>query len=86
MTYGFRALMVIQFDGQELTLTDNLTGEDEIHIPGSLFLKGFEIVGINPQDEVGILAIWFVCMHMVSVIYLLWYKHRNRRIFVYSNK
>jgi hypothetical protein len=88
MTYGFRALMCIQFDGQQLNLTSADLGEDEIviSISGTEFLEGFEIVGIDPQEQVGILAIWLLCMHLVSVIYLLLYKHRNKRTFVYSGR
>lgn len=85
MTYGFKALMTIQFGGEDLIITAAAIGGKEVPIPGDLFLKDLEIVDVKPMQQIGILAIWWVCMHLVSVIYLFWNKRRNKRIFVYSD-
>ena len=89
MTYGFRALMNIQFGDEELTITtppDGPIGEQTINVPGNEILGGFEMAGFSPRADIGNLVIWMFCMHLVSIIYLFWNKHKNKRVFVYSDK
>eukprot|EP00984_Skeletonema_dohrnii_P003814 scaffold1311_cov140-Skeletonema_dohrnii-CCMP3373.AAC.1 len=86
MTYGFRALMNIEFKGEDVPITIPINGtEQTITIPGDQILDGFEMAGHEPTTDIGILVVWMFCMHLVSIIYLLWYKYRTKRVFVYSD-
>jgi len=92
MTYGFRILMTIEFkdallpitvDGNELpTISDEIGNE----LKGDALLKSFEMASFNPKTDVAILVAWMFCMHLVSIIYLFWYKYRSKRVFLYSDK
>ena len=94
MTYGFRTLMELEFAGSELNISGEMKGTDQIvplpgntlrTLPGNILLKGFEIVGVEPEIDILILVVWLLCMHLVSIIYLFWSKRRARRTFVYSD-
>lgn len=83
--------MNIEFGDEELTITTPpdgpLGGDGEtINVPGNALLNGFEMEGYSPRADIGNLVIWFFCMHLVSIIYLIWHKRKNKRVFVYSDK
>ena len=84
MTYGFRSLMEIEFGGVDLHVRYNGT-ESPIVMDGDQLLKFFEI-DTEPIQDIGILVAWVCLMHLVSIAYLLWYKYKTKRTFVYSDK
>ena len=98
MTYGFRAIMNLEYAGNNLTVTIpplNATEytdqaidipEHTQTLPGDFVIKMFEMEGYEPGKDIGIMVAWMFCMHLVSIIYLLWYKYKTKRIFVYSDK
>lgn len=98
MTYGFRALMNIEYGGRNFTVSvpplPNGTEStalssavpEEIALPGNWVIDFFEMGGYDPRTDIFVLVGWMFCMHLVSIIYLLWNKHRTRRVFVYSDK
>ena len=91
-TYGFRAIMNLEYAGNNLTVTTparNATEYTDLVLPsfsGDVILETFEMEGYEPGKDIGIMVVWMFCMHLVSIIYLLWYKYKTKRIFVYSDK
>ena len=84
MTYGFRSLMEIEYGGVDLHVSYNGT-ETPIVMNGDDLLKFFEI-DTEPIQDIGILVAWVCLMHFISIAYLLWYKYKTKRTFVYSDK
>ena len=76
-------MMEIEFAGSELTIT-GMDGRS-MQMKGNDLLKGFEIVNIDPVSDIRALVCWTLEVHVLSIIYLLWYKRRTRRAFVYSD-
>lgn len=86
MTYGFRSLMQIEYGGDDLHIQENVNNTDyNIEMEGDDLLKFFEI-DTEPIQDIGILIAWVCLMHLVSIAYLLWYKYKSKRTFVYSDK
>lgn len=86
MTYGFRSLMQIEYGGDDLHMQKNVNNKDyNIVMEGDDLLKFFEI-DTEPIQDIGILIAWVCLMHLVSIAYLLWYKYKSKRTFVYSDK
>jgi hypothetical protein len=83
MTYGFRSLMQIEYGGVDLHL--NVNGTDIGEFNGDDLLKFFEI-DAEPIQDIGILIAWICLMHLISIAYLIWYKYKSKRTFVYSDK
>ena len=95
MTYGFRAIMNLEYAGNNLTVSfpfpaNNGTAIDipelSITLSGDLILKNFEMEGFEVGKDIWTMVAWMFCMHLVSIIYLLWYKYKTKRMFVYSDK
>jgi len=53
---------------------------------GNAILKSFEMEDVNLTQDVIVLIIWGIAMHVVSIIYLSWTNHKSRRMFVYSDE
>ena len=88
MTYGFRSLMQIEYGDNNLHVETNIyaNGTDaSIVVDGDDLLKFFEI-DTKPIQDIGILVAWVCLMHFISIAYLLWYKWKSKRTFVYSDK
>ncbi len=100
MTYGFRALMTTEYAGKNFTVsTDSLPLSDglkqtalsarvpeEVSLPGDFIIKFFEMEGYATRTDILVLVAWIFGMHLVSIMYLLWKRYKNRRMFVYSDK
>lgn len=97
MTYGFRALMLLEFTDADLQISaDGMESKEPISgndlrecsegLEGNDLLESYEMKGYNPKMDIVILVSWMFCMHLVTIIYLLWHKYRARRAFVYSDE
>ena len=100
MTYGFRAFMTTEYAGKNFTVsTDKLplpdglvpTGlsakvPEEVPLPGDYIITFFEMDGYATRTDILVLVLWMFVMHLVSIIYLLWKRYKNRRMFIYSDK
>ena len=78
--------MQIEYGGQNLPLNKDVNGTDyDIVMNGDDLLKFFEI-DTEPIKDIGILVAWVCLMHLVSIAYLIWYRYKSKRTFVYSDK
>ena len=41
--------------------------------------------GYDPNKDIATLVSWMFCMHLVSIVYLIWHNYRTRRVFLYSD-
>lgn len=53
---------------------------------GMAILESFEMENVNVAQDMIVLAVWTLVMHLVSMIYLVWKQYKGRRIFVYDDE
>lgn len=58
----------------------------EIEFEGETVLRNFEMADVSVSQDMIILVIWAVAMHVVSLLYLCWSNYKGRRIFIYSDE
>ena len=92
--------MTTEYSGKNFTVsTDELPFPDgfiptglsakvpeEVPLSGDFIINFFEMEGYATRTDILVLVAWMFGMHLVSIMYLLWKRYKNRRMFVYSDK
>ena len=64
---------------------DSIEKSSGITMDGMAILESFEMENVNVAQDMIVLAVWTLVMHLVSMIYLVWKQYKGRRIFVYGD-
>ena len=100
MTYSFRSLMYLEYDGLTVNMTNSsfiqaedvlgdivfgtMTEHPEIDA-GNMILKFFKMTDVQVGRDMRVLALWYLIANIISILYLCWGNWKNRRVFVYSD-